>query len=141
MKARTFSGSFFPGLASTPDATSTPQGFSMRIASATLVGQRPPATTKLKPTLLPHAFRNRHNLLPVKYSASAAGLLYKYLESKKKVSNQPFGFTDRSEISRRRCEKHSASSLIFSAPPKNHAAGKDKNNLGGRGKPANATTI
>src|SRR6185436_12866567 len=37
MKARTFFGSFFPGLASTPDATSTPQGFSIWIASATLV--------------------------------------------------------------------------------------------------------
>src|SRR5258708_318889 len=45
MKARIFSGSFFPGLFSTPEETSTPQGRRMAIDSATLSGRRPPAIT------------------------------------------------------------------------------------------------
>src|SRR5271167_3677045 len=43
--SRTFSGSFFPGRASTPDATSTPQGFKILIASPTLSMFKPPAIT------------------------------------------------------------------------------------------------
>src|SRR6266852_4208081 len=48
-KARTFSGSFFPGLASTPEATSTPQGFRTPIASPTFAGVNPPATISFTP--------------------------------------------------------------------------------------------
>src|ERR1700730_287695 len=44
-KAWTCLGSFFPCLASTPEATSTPQGFRISIASLTLVGLSPPAIT------------------------------------------------------------------------------------------------
>src|ERR1700735_1212364 len=47
--ARTFSGSFFPGLASTPETTSTPQGFKIPIASSTFCGVSPPATTSFTP--------------------------------------------------------------------------------------------
>src|SRR5205823_8590635 len=43
-KARSLAGSFFPGSASTPLETSTPQGRSRLIASATLVELRPPET-------------------------------------------------------------------------------------------------
>src|SRR5262249_47892848 len=52
IKARTLAGSFLPGLASTPEATSTPQGFSICIASVTLVGFSPPATTTLEILLM-----------------------------------------------------------------------------------------
>ena len=85
--------------------------------------------------MLLHTFRNRHNLLPVKHFAGTTGLLGG-ARIRKNVSKQPSGLTGRPEISRRKCEKHSVSSLIFSAPPKNHPAGKDKNSLGGREKPA-----
>src|SRR5690606_25393210 len=42
MKARMRSGSFSPGVRSTPEETSTPAGRAIRNASATLVGSRPP---------------------------------------------------------------------------------------------------
>ena len=41
-KRRTLSGSFVPGLASTPEFTSTPYGFTMAIDWATFSGVRPP---------------------------------------------------------------------------------------------------
>src|ERR1700730_5144292 len=44
-QAWTCLGSFFPCFASTPEATSTPQGFRICIASLTLVGLSPPAIT------------------------------------------------------------------------------------------------
>src|SRR5437870_9960000 len=64
MKDRTFSASFFPGRSSTPEETSTPQGFRMRIASPTFDGVRPPATTSLSPpcriaSAMGTAFSNR----------------------------------------------------------------------------------
>ncbi len=66
IKARTFSGSFLPGLASTPEATSTPQGFSMRIASATLLEFKPPATTILSLSgRIPAAAAFQSNTFPV----------------------------------------------------------------------------
>ena len=43
-KRRIFWASLTPGEVSTPDATSTPQGRTRRIASATLPGSRPPAS-------------------------------------------------------------------------------------------------
>jgi len=42
-KTRTFVGSFFPTLASTPVETSTPHGCTVRMASETFSGLRPPA--------------------------------------------------------------------------------------------------
>ena len=48
MNARTFSGSFFPGDASTPEETSTPQGDSTLIASVTFSGVNPPAKFQVK---------------------------------------------------------------------------------------------
>src|SRR5262249_56105283 len=47
--AGTRSGSFTPGLDSTPEATSTPSGAARRTASATLSGVSPPASQKGKP--------------------------------------------------------------------------------------------
>ena len=44
MKARTFWASFCPGRPSTPLATSTPQGLTIRIAVPTLYGVSPPAS-------------------------------------------------------------------------------------------------
>src|ERR1019366_6776004 len=45
-KARTLAGSLRPGAASTPEATSTPQGRRTAIASATLAGLSPPAAIR-----------------------------------------------------------------------------------------------
>lgn len=46
MNARTFSGSFRPGEISTPVLTSTPQGRTVRIASATFAAVKPPARSQ-----------------------------------------------------------------------------------------------
>src|SRR5215469_6319154 len=51
MNARTLSGSLRPGAASTPEATSTPHGFSSAMASATFSGLRPPAAIRCAPPL------------------------------------------------------------------------------------------
>src|SRR5262249_41362577 len=68
-KRRTFSGSFFPGRPSPPEETSTPQGLRTSIASPTLPGFNPPATTNLRPpcrmpSAIGRAFR-QSNGLPV----------------------------------------------------------------------------
>ena len=47
IKARTRRGSFLPGSRSTPEETSTPQGWRRWIASCTLPGRKPPATISL----------------------------------------------------------------------------------------------
>src|SRR5690242_8611892 len=47
MKLRILAGSFLPGEASTPEETSTPQGWRIRMASFTFSGVRPPAIITL----------------------------------------------------------------------------------------------
>src|SRR6185437_11982123 len=57
MNARTFSGSFLPGRASTPEETSTPQGFVIRMASPTFSGFSPPArTSRPRPLIVSNDF-------------------------------------------------------------------------------------
>src|SRR5450631_300089 len=68
IKARIFRGSFFPGSRSTPEETSTPQGWRRWIASCTLPGRKPPATISLLMLLIIPAqgcTRSQSNFCPV----------------------------------------------------------------------------
>ena len=63
MKSRRSSGSFRPGAASTPLATSTPPGRRWATASATLSGRRPPETISRVGSVTPSA-RRQSNTSP-----------------------------------------------------------------------------
>ena len=62
MNRRSLRGSFWPGRASTPVATSTPHGRTSRIASPTLSGVSPPAIISRTPPGAPSASRQSNTL-------------------------------------------------------------------------------
>ena len=89
-KGANFFRVLFPGLASTPDATSTPQGFRIRIASATLPGsgRRPRQAFKSVRCIAFSTGSNRspnQMLFPCHPAVVRAGV--------KKNGNQPAGLT------------------------------------------------